>query len=391
MFFAWKKYEFCIYLLVIRLKKGYNRQEESEICKYEAKMKIYEKTKQTLKRYGLIFATILSSSFGLSAHSTADKTEGGNQQDPIELIKSKAREDNIDTLLLKLDSAKLDTLRFSSTETCPPSQDINQVDSVLSDSLKTEQIPTDSVALVQYRVDQFNQSKEDMVKFLTLFENIKLKAYYDNVAKCYSVGLGFCYHKNGRKVQAGDRIKTEKDLFDMWDYYAEKHYLPQMLKYFKLENMTEEEKIAITSFMFNCGPAVVGSLNEYKPSAFTKAFNQWKETGDEKYLNLACSSLRARNKSRGQVIVALDKRRRIEEELLRGNILINEEQANLCGKAYLDLNSIVIGAFYSIGKLPKDNAQLMKKASEVNGRTYIDTLRTVFPVTKVSNKNNSGR
>ena len=379
-------------------------------------MKTFTEIKSELKKYGLIFTTFIASSFGLSANATGHNSEQNIKRETTEHAITKSKEENVDSILLKISNHKRDTLQNLQSNTCPPPQDFAKKDSLITDTiatdsittdsvvtdslkispiatdtLKADTVPTDSLALIQYRTDKFNQSTENIVKFLSLFENIKCRAYYDNVAKCYSIGLGFCYHKDGRKIKAGDRIRNEKELFDLWDHYAQKHYLPQMLKYFKLENMTEEEKIAITSLMFNCGPAVVGSYNSYKPSAFTKAFNQWKETGDEKYLNMACAYLRSKNKSQGKTIIALDKRRRIEEELLRGNILINEEQANLHNKVYLDLNSIVVGAFYSIGKLPLDNELLIKKASEVNGATYTDTLRIAFPVTPVTNQKKSGR
>jgi GH24 family phage-related lysozyme (muramidase) len=354
-------------------------------------MKLIEKIKTISKKYFLIATTLLSSNLGAFAHNeNTDSTSHDNKKQNTEL-KYHIPQNDIDTIISKIDTINKHLKIYETTtnqDSIPLINDTIPQNSILSDTLLVDSIakntiPTDSLALEQYRIDRFHKNSENTVKFLTLFENIKSRAYYDNVAKCYSIGLGFCYRKNGQKIKAGDRIKNEEDFFDMWNYYAQKHYLPHLQKYFKLEELTDEELIAITSFMFNCGPSVVGSQNTNKPTAFTTAFNKYKETKDETYLNMACQYLKARNKSRGKTIPALTKRRRVEEELLRGNILINETKAKEKGCTYLDLNNVAVGAFYSIGRLPNNTEELIKKAKLVNGKTYKDTLQMAFPVTSI--------
>ena len=66
--------------------------------------------------------------------------------------------------------------------------------------------------------------------------------------------------------------------------------------------------------------------------------------------------------------------------------MIDKEQATLQGKAFLNLDSVVVGAFYSVGKFPNDMNLLMEKVSAVDGKTYSDTLRVAFPVSAVLNQ-----
>ena len=342
-------------------------------------MELVTKTKDLIKKYGLVIATFIASHFSGIAQTNAEVNAGHKTDSIADVIENIQGKENNDSIFALHPDSLINDVNV------PNSSNLDSIPAAIN-NICADTIPTDSATLMQYRIDKFNQSSENMVKFLSLFENIKSKAYYDNVAKCYSIGLGFCYRKDGTRIKANDRIKNEEDLFGMWEFYADKHYLPQMLKYFKLETLTEEEKIAITSLMFNCGPGIIGSTNGYKPTPFTKAFNKWKETGDEQSLNIACEYIKSKNKSRGKIVPALTKRRKIEEELIRGNILIDKEQATLQGKAFLNLDSVVVGAFYSVGKFPSDMNLLMEKVSAVDGKTYSDTLRVAFPVSAVLNQ-----
>lgn len=344
-------------------------------------MKVVEKIKLMAKKYGLAAITFLASSFGVSAHANNRGEDNGSNKDRVSITATSRKNVDLDSIIIHLDTMKhkIDTLKQVQTnDSVVVKTDTVSNDTVFSDTVFNDTILVDSVALERYRIDKFHNASDDMVKFLSLFEDIKPRAYWDRVSKRYSIGLGFCYRKDGSRIRAGDYIKDEKDFFDMWEYYATEKYLPHIQKYFKLENLTDEEMIAITSLMFNCGPGIVGHTNYYSPTSFTKSFNKWKETGDEKYLNLACQYIKARNKSKGRVVSALTKRRRIEEELIRGNISVNEEEAKSKGVPFLNLNEVVVGAFYSIGKLPNDIELLMDKVNDVSGRTYSDTLRIAF-------------
>lgn len=264
-------------------------------------------------------------------------------------------------------------------------------DSVRADTLTVA--PQDSVLseseLYEKRLELLRESKKDMLLLIAHFEDITPKAKWDNVAKQYSVGLGFTRKKDGSKVTANTVIRSEAELLEYWDLFTEEHMFPTMAKYLKIEKTNHNERVSLGSTAFNCGAGIYKKPKENSPSNYAEILNTFFETGDTIYLNKAVYLLEQRCKSRGAVVGALLKRRQVESAILCNKIhLINSDtiapqgpnDSVIIPENSIDLSKIIIGASYSIGALPKDGTELATKLREFDacGYNVTDSLRRAF-------------
>ena len=271
-----------------------------------------------------------------------------------------------------------DSLPVNNIETLAP-------DSVIQDSIVLNPKDLSPEELYEFRLEKLREAREDMLLLIAHFENIKANAYYDKVAKCWSVGLGFTRTIDGRAVNRLTRIKSEQELMNYWIRYTEDHMFPAMAQYLAVENTDIQERAALGCTAFNTGAGIYGSKGEI--SAYAELLNQHFETpGDSIYLNKALYTLNKYVKSKGKVVEALVKRRRIESDILAHKIVLVKtdtltDSLNIPENA-LDLSKTIIGASTSIGKLPEDSTELATKIREYDkgGYNYTDTMKRAFTV-----------
>ena len=103
-----------------------------------------------------------------------------------------------------------------------------------------------------------------VVRFIAHFENIKMHAYWDKVARKWTIGFGNTTRPDGKPVRRGDKIKDEAELMLYFnDYFLEK-VAPSVAKYFPnwLE-LNEDQQVATCDLFWNAGAGVLANHKEY--------------------------------------------------------------------------------------------------------------------------------
>lgn len=274
---------------------------------------------------------------------------------------------------------------------------------ILPDSLILDTVLPDS-ALYETRMNLLRESRHDMLLLIAHFEAIKPRAYWDNIAKIYSVGYGFIEKPDGSRVTRGTIIKSEEELNEYWIDFTEKKMFPTMAACLKIENTDHQERVSLASTAFNCGAGIYGNSNKKTISKYAETLNKFLTSRDSIYLNKSLHMLQSHCKSRGKVVDALKKRRRLEADIFSHKIiLVNSDTLQYSDSLaytqndtlpldenYLDLNKTIIGASYSIGKLPQDSTELAVRIRnyDKNGFNYTDSLTKAFtmPIFPTNNR-----
>ncbi len=278
------------------------------------------------------------------------------------------------------DSVKQTPIEVKS-DTIPSQNIIADIDSLPSDS-----------TIYETRLRLLRESKKDMLLLIAHFEDVKARAYWDNVAKIYSVGFGFTRKKDGSRVNSRTVIHSEEELMEYWECFAEENMFPIMAKYLAIEKTDNQERAALGSTAFNCGAGIYKKSREDAPSKYAETLNTFFETRDSIYLNKAIYTLEQYCKSRGKIITPLKKRRRLEADILAHKIIIVNSDTLTDSLAFpknaIDLNKTIIGATTSIGNLPLDSTELATKIREFDtcGYNYSDSIKHAFSTPPIPGK-----
>lgn len=334
----------------------------------------------------------------LPSHAAAEnKTEN---KDNIENTKT---EIVTDTVQSRSDTTPINSVTVENTKNIP-------ADSLAPDSLKSDSIaPLSEKELYQKRLELLRESKKDMLLLIAHFENIKANAEYSNGK--YYVGLGFAFKKDGSRVGPNTTIHSEPELMDYWERFTEEKLFPIISKRLKVEYMDHQERVAMTSIIFNRGPKFLDQLD--------KTINAFVETRDSVYLNKMKYSLMHPNNK--PLTGGLKKRRDVELRIFSHELILTDKNAlaakqtentntndstGLSENSFvlddlrlINLDEVKIGATYSIGELPKDSTILAQKLRECNaGKSYRETIQKEFGRPKKSTtqaprpqNNNRGR
>ena len=142
------------------------------------------------------------------------------------------------------------------------------------------------------------RTSQNGIKLITSFEGCYTKAYWDKYGRVWTIGYGHTgpdvfEGKIITKVEADELLK--KDLIKFEEYVNNKQYVPFQLN--------QNQFDALVSFTYNCGP---GNL---------------KKLVGNRNLSQIANELLAYNKSKGQYLRGLARRRAAERELfLNGNL-----------------------------------------------------------------------
>ncbi|WP_032810653.1 lysozyme [Acinetobacter vivianii] len=168
--------------------------------------------------------------------------------------------------------------------------------------------------LTQYQVDRFNELLDEFqgqsqdnnskttspvgVNLITSFENLKLSAYLCP-AKVWTIGFGTTVYSNGNRVKQGDKC-TESQ--------AKAYFAYDLNRFERAINgsvtvpLTQNQFDALVSLTYNIGE------NAFKGSTLLKKLNARDYIG-------AADQFLVWNKSNGQVLNGLVRRRKAEREL----------------------------------------------------------------------------
>ena len=119
--------------------------------------------------------------------------------------------------------------------------------------LETYRAATDNDSIIAERRAKLDAAKEYMVYLIANFEGFKCKAYWDPLGKCYSYGIGNCERADGKKVRAGDMIKSEEEGIAVVMHHIDENMADDMIKYLPLERMSEVETAALGCLLYNTG------------------------------------------------------------------------------------------------------------------------------------------
>ncbi len=108
--------------------------------------------------------------------------------------------------------------------------------------------------------------EHDVVRLIAHFENIKMNAYYDKVARKWTIGFGNIKHPNGKPVRRGDKIKDEDELMFYFRDYFKQHVAPNIAKYLPTWPLLNKQgKMVMVDMFWNAGSGqgVLFSKKEY--------------------------------------------------------------------------------------------------------------------------------
>lgn len=337
-----------------------------------------------------------------------------------------------------------DTLpRTEKIERKTPKQNSDTLNrTMVSDSIKLEKIKADSAAIEWGKLsirEKLKSCSDQMLLFITQFEDVRAKAYWDNVGKEVTAGTGFVYI-DGKKISRNFQFKNMKALTDTWHKECERPngwfdimeaYLGKSIELMHPKNEKEllqckSELCGWHSFVWQNGPASLGTCNQPKSmvdaarlahesnktenialsdslfnkytTSLVKAYTSFKQTGDSVYLNKAETLFKAwnkittKNKNGKKIKVVLPSsvaRRKAEFDHILGKCIITigpkpKTLTEDTTSQYMDILEVVVGGINSVrdrktGALPQDWPQQVQK---VKGDTITTSFQREFPELK---------
>ncbi len=262
----------------------------------------------------------------------------------------------------------------------------NVPDSVSATLQEKTPIPQDSIVCDSLQqaanLQKFRDTEHDMLCLIAHCEGVKVRAYWDPYGKVYTIGIGNTVRPDGSPVRRFDRIRSEEELMQYFQTHVEKHIFNPMNEVINIEKASNSELVALTSFVYNCG---VGCLRNYSrtekkyvPSEFAQALNEFFETHSEESKTRIQTYMNKKVTSKGRTLQQLVKRRDLEQRVLFGDIILNND-GSLTEENALDFSEIPLGGIYSIGcKLPTDTLDLCGKLEKIHGQNLRDSIQTQF-------------
>lgn len=318
--------------------------------------------------------TFFSSTFGMKAQETHSLHEKGDS------VKKEIRSKPptpLQTTLSEKDSVPKDVV-------FPRQPSVLQND--------TLPIPQDSVGCDSVHqsdaFEKFRASEYDMLCLIAHCEGVKINAYWDPYGKVYTIGIGNTIRPDGKPVGKFDRIKSEQELMQYFSAHVEKNIFEPMNEVIDIKKMTAPELVALTSFIYNCGVSCLRTYDKtekkYVPTQFANNLNEFFQTHSDESKAKIKAYMDKRVTSKGRTLQQLVKRRDLEERVLFGDIILNND-GTLTEENALDFSEIPLGGIYSIGnRLPKDTLNLCERLTNVNGKNLTDTIRSQFsPIQKM--------
>lgn len=116
---------------------------------------------------------------------------------------------------------------------------------------------------------KFRAAEKHALPLLVFFEGCSLKAY-DDCNGIATIGIGNTTFPDGRRVTLKDRLKDNREMYEMVRAYLEKHAYPLIDKYIA-RRLETEEMAALISLTYNCGAKIL--QNRGRPSQIARLIN----------------------------------------------------------------------------------------------------------------------
>lgn len=327
----------------------------------------YKEKTMSWKHKAIIGLTVASSWLGISAKENTPQEEGDS-------IRKEQFQPNADKHSIVLEK------RTHMKDSVPTDSVLTPFTPVANNSADT--IAGDSVCISE-NLKRFKDTEYDMLCLVAHCEGVKIKAYWDPNGKIWTIGFGNTVRPDGKPVRRGDKIKSEEELKQYFSIHAEKYIFSDMDKYLNMEKMSEAEIVAVGSFLYNCGSGCLRTYNKaakkYEPSNFAKNLNEFFETHSEESKAKVKEFMDRKVTAKGKTLPQLVKRRDLEERILFGDIILNNDGVLTEGNA-LDFSEIPLGGIYSIGnRLPADTLDLCSRLRGIScGQNLTDSIQSQF-------------
>lgn len=310
--------------------------------------------------------TFFSTSFGNMKAQQAENNDSIKTENPAPRPDPHKSAASFEMPAARPDSAAVQNIPDSIATITPLPQD-----SIVCDSLRQEM-----------NLKKFREAEHDMLCLIAHCEGVKVRAYWDPYGKVYTIGIGNTVRPDGSPVRRFDRIKSEEELMQYFQAHVEKHIFKPMSEVINIEKASNSELVALTSFVYNCGIGCLRSYSKtekkYVPTQFAKSLNEFFETHSEESKAAIKAYMNKKVTAKGRTLQQLVKRRDLEQRVLFGDIILNNDGL-LTEENALDFSEIPLGGIYSIGcKLPTDTLDLCDRLEKIRGQNLRDSIQTQF-------------
>lgn len=308
--------------------------------------------------------------------------------------------ENLDSMQLQILSNQNDSLSSHELEEVNRLKLSHSLTNKINSFIQTRTFVTDTLEL-DSAWNRLCGLETKMLQFIAHFEDIRARAYFDKKSKKYTYAMGLTVDENGRPVTANSRIKSVEQLYKIWGQYVrhgaeerphEKSQMDNclfgiMCQTLPISKMTDEQIISSGSFAFNGGPKFLISFKHKQKSRFATLMYRYVHTMDSLDLDSLLKLHAEFCTSRGKEVLALQKRRAVEERAIAGDIyfvLSKEEKDSLppaLQKKALVLNELTVGASYNLD-IPtiEDPEAYINKVSKIQGDTVTTKIQKQFYV-----------
>ena len=237
---------------------------------------------------------------------------------------------------------------------------------------------TDSMAANSTEVDRltkFRMAEYDMLCLIAHCEGVKVQAYWDPHGKVWTIGFGNTIRPDGRPIRKGDCIKSEEELKQYFTAHIEGKMFEDMDSYLNMDAMSNAEIVAMGSLLYNCGSGILRK-KDGSPSEIAVAANNWFTTRSDKAKRAFKNLMDQKVYSGGRLLPQLQKRRDLEERILFGEILLDNNGELSLGNA-VNFSECALGGIYCLGKkLPADTLDLCDKLENMRGKNLNDSIQS---------------
>lgn len=267
---------------------------------------------------------------------------------------------------------KIDTIAVSAEALI---NDSVSCDSIVSDSLVNDSLALDTVSPAEARLAKFRAAEYDMLCLIAHCEGVKARAYWDPHGRVWTIGFGNTVRPDGKPVRRGDRIKSEEELMHYFTTHIEGKMFEDMTVYLEMDSMSNAEIVAMGSFLYNCGSGILRQ-KDGSPSELANAANAYFVTHSDEAKQTLKKLMDQKVRSGGKILPQLQKRRDLEERVMFGDILL-DNNGELSLENAINFAECALGGIYSMGRnLPADTLDLCNRLENMRGQNLNDSIQS---------------
>lgn len=261
------------------------------------------------------------------------------------------------------------------------SQTIEMIEAcTVDDSLVNTDSITNTITVNENtRLKKFRETEYDMLCLIAHCEGVKVNAYWDPHGRVWTIGFGNTIRPDGTPVRRGDRIKSEAELMHYFTTHIEGKMFEDMDIYLNIDSMSNAEIVAMGSFLYNCGSGILRK-KDGSPSEIAIAANDWFANHSDEAKQALKNLMDQKVRSGGKILLQLQKRRDLEERVMFGELLL-DNNGELALENAVNFSECALGGIYCLGKsLPTDTLVLCNRLENISGKNLNDSIQSQLKV-----------